>query len=162
VRRDRRALPAGGTVTGVAGLAAAVALTVASCSGTPPAVPLQPPAANAAAAATCGRLHAALPSTVAGRYRRRPVTPASASTAAWGDPPIALRCGVAPPPRPLVGDELVVDGVRWLAGQQGDVVSWRSLGRSVTVELDVPAGYDDQDAVLADVSPAVARTVPAR
>jgi Protein of unknown function (DUF3515) len=143
---------------GALGLLGSIA--VGGCSGGAPRVALAPPTPGPSAAEPCQRLHDALPDTVGDVHRARDVTPASPYTAAWGDPPIELSCGARPPNRPLTGDELTVDQVTWLGSQQGDVVTWRTLGRAVTVQLDVPNDYDDQDAVLADVSARVARTVP--
>ncbi|MFL6138045.1 MAG: DUF3515 domain-containing protein [Frankiaceae bacterium] len=141
-------------------LASFAALPLCGCSGGQPGVTLAPPVPGPSAAGPCARLHAALPHRVGDVHRARDVTPSSPYTAAWGDPPIELRCGVAPPARPLTGDELTVGAVTWLGSHQGTAVTWRTLGRAVTVQLDVPDGYDDQDAVLADVSARVARAIP--
>jgi hypothetical protein len=136
------------------------ALTLLSaCGGAGPAR-VTPPRPGPTAAAACARLHAALPETVADSHERRDVEPASRYTAAWGDPPIALLCGAPPPRRPLSGDQLTVDHVAWLVNRQGDVLTWVTIDRAVTVELDVPAGFDDQDAIASDVSAAVARADP--
>jgi hypothetical protein len=150
-RRPPLSRPALGIIAAAAGGAA-----LTGCGG-PGAASVTPPTPSASATSTCARLVAALPHRVADRHDRRDVTPASPYTAAWGDPAITLQCGVRPPNRPLSGDELTVGRVTWLANREGDVVTWVSLGRRVTVELDVPAGYDDQDAVVADVSAVVAR-----
>ena len=136
--------------------AAGILLAVAGCggsSGSPVAV--SPPTPTPAAASRCKLLVAHLPGTVADSYGRRPTDPHSAYTAAWGDPPIILRCGVAAPGSPLIGSELTVRGVEWLVNENGASVQWLTLARPVTVELDVPATYHNQDAILSDVSAAL-------
>jgi len=147
------------------GLALA-ALVLAGCSGGSAgggsAVAVSPPAVPAGARSACERLAAALPDRLGDIAARRAVTPSSPYTAAWGDPPIVLRCGAAPPRHPYTGDRLTIDGVSWLGSHQGDVQAWASLGRPVTVRLDVPLGYDEQDAILADLSAVLAAAVPAR
>ena len=136
------------------------AATLGACGGAGP-VALAPPTPGPSAAAPCARLRAALPSTVAD-HSRRDTDPSSTYTAAWGDPAVTLLCGTRPPNRPLSGDLLTIDRVSWLANRQGDVLTWVTVGRRVTVEVDVPMAYDDQDAIVADLSAAVARALPTR
>jgi len=70
----------------------------------------------------------------------RPVRSASAYAAAWGEPPIVLRCGV-PRPAALAADSslLLVNGVDWFVEPGSDTV-WTSVGRGVYVDVRVPSG----------------------
>ena len=61
---------------------------------------------------------ARLPDRLAGGLDRRTAT--GVATAAWGDPPVVLRCGV-PPPGPTGAPCLRVADVDWVAG---DVPDW--------------------------------------
>lgn len=134
---------------------AAAAALLGGCGSTaPPPVTVQPPTVGPATAARCHKIAARLPHTVADSYDQRTTKPPSYLTAAWGKPAIVFRCGVAAPPRPLTGAQISVNGVRWLV-TQGELVTWRTIGEGVTAEVDVPANYDDQDAILSDLSTAV-------
>jgi hypothetical protein len=54
-----------------------------------------PPTSTAApVVSACAALIASLPDELDTGVRRRPVTGDDTRTAAWGDPPITLRCGV--------------------------------------------------------------------
>lgn len=118
------------------------------------AASFSPAAANALT--PCTTLHQHLPKSLADHYDRRPVTPASPYVAAYGNnPAIVVRCGVASPSQPLTGNIITVDGVDWLVNPVGTAVAWVSLKRVATIEVDIPATYDDQDAVMHDLTPAV-------
>lgn len=98
-----------------------------------------------------------LPDTVLGAGRRPTGDPA---TAAWGEPPITLRCGVARPQALTPTASLVdVDGVTWLpvAGEGGTAfvaVDWPSKDDPVYVEVIVPDDYAPEAAALVDLAPA--------
>ena len=98
------------------------------------------------------------PETVAGAGRR-PTT--QEGTAAWGEPPITLRCGVPRPSALVPTSPLIdVDGIGWLPieGQGGSAfvaVDWPSEQAPVYVEVIVPAAYAAPADVLADISPAL-------
>ncbi len=113
----------------------------------------------------CADLLAALPDRVVGQ-ERRDVIPADAATSAWGDPAIILRCGVdRPPALRRTSFCLVVNGVSWLATQGGKPVEmtapvdgplvFTTIGRSVFVEVRVPADERPQADALVDVAAAV-------
>jgi hypothetical protein len=80
----------------------------------------------------------------------------SSFVAAWGDPPIVLRCGVD---RPAIlntaeAAQLIdVNGVLWQPDPQSDRTVYTAVDRRVYVEVTVPAG---QDQPLTDLAPAVA------
>lgn len=102
----------------------------------------------------------ALPDTVNGAGRR-PTD--QAGTAAWGEPPITWRCGVA---RPAALDPtsslLDVNGIAWLPidAAGGDVfvaVTWPTKQAPVYVEVAVPDAYSAPADVLLDLAPAMGR-----
>ncbi len=140
----------------VVGAVAAFALSACGESTVEVAVP-EPDGAGAAA---CRSLVAALPDVLDGAQQRA-VEPVSDLTAAWGDPPIVLRCGVARPeayePTSLVG---TYDGVDWLAVEQDDGYLFYAPGRVTWIEVDVPSAYAPEPNPLIDLAPAVSASVP--
>jgi uncharacterized protein DUF3515 len=136
-------------------LGVVVALGLGGCGGP---VGVDPPQPGATDAAQCRALIARLPTEVESQ-RRRDVTPSGALAAAWGDPPIVLRCGVATPaaltPTSFC---LEVSGVGWLPtvdGKEDDMTHppdgtavFTTIGRSPNVELSVPSAYSPQPEVL--------------
>jgi len=138
-----------------------VAASLTACAPGP--VPVTPPTAEPAGAQLCAALHARLPQKVGDLGRRR-TEPSSTRTAAWGKPPVVLRCGVAPPEgyRPDVASVTEVDGVGWFQHIAGATIEWIVVDRPVHVELAVPRTYDGQGAFLADLSAAINATLPKR
>jgi Protein of unknown function (DUF3515) len=125
-----------------------------------PAVPVEPPPSSAAAERACPALISALPTTLAG-LAARPVDSPSALVAAWGEPPVLLRCGTARPVG-FVGTAglTVVNGVSWFVQPRVATNIWTAVDRPVYLELTVPAKYvSDPAAVL---SPIIVKTLPAR
>ncbi len=132
----------------------------------------------------CGDLIENLPDSVDGSGRR-PTSPDSSATAAWGEPPIVLRCGV---PRPDALDSTAVlfdvDGIPWFpedlqagivfttiipAGlpvgpdpstipDTDDSTSDDLTSGYAYVEVIVPAAYPSPGSVLADLTPALAQS----
>ena len=143
----RRLIAAGAT-----GLCAAG--TLLGCA-TPVALP--PPASPPLA---CAALDAELPTRVAGQDSR-PTDPESTVTAAWGDPPISLRCGVPVPTayRPT-SQLLTINGVDWLPEPLTDGVRFTSIGRVANVEVTVPAAYRPEADIAVQLSGAVSRAIP--
>jgi hypothetical protein len=107
----------------------------------------------------CDRLLADLPSQVAGG-ERRDVSPYGAG-AAWGDPPITLRCGTtdAQGMSPAMACQ-VVDGVGWYAEELEHGYRFTTIGRQTYVEVVVPDTGDQASAALVDLAPAVRGAVP--
>jgi hypothetical protein len=134
----------------------AATLLLAGCTRD---VAVTPPATSAATTEVCTALAAALPASIAGTERRT-VTPATATTAAWGDPPIVLRCGVAQPaaflPTSLV---TTVDGVEWFAEQLTAGTLFTATGRTAYVEVAIPEAYEPA-AVLTGLAQAVESADP--
>ncbi len=134
----------------------ATAALVAGCSAG--AVAVGSPDLEPADAQACQRLVDALPDTVSdqpardvdGRYG-----------AAWGDPAIVLRCGVG---RPASFDELsscqITNDVAWyipeeqIVGGPVDIVM-TTIGRSVNVEVRLPAEYFPPANAMVDLADAV-------
>jgi len=117
------------------------------------------PSPDAAGRATCATLLAALPDKVEGE-QRRDATP-GVLTAAWGDPPITLRCGVAAPPGLTRSSEcLEVNGVGWFPEDVAGGVLFTSVGRAVFVEVGVPDDYAPEVNPLVDLAAPVAAHNP--
>jgi hypothetical protein len=142
-------------------LLAATALA-ASCTGsaTPavaPAVAVTPATGlSAHVRAVCAQVTRSLPREVAAGVGRRVLRPDDATVAAWGDPPVVLRCGVpAGSPR---DDPYEFDGVRWALHDTGASRTWTTLGRAVNVEVVVPDAYDGQAELLGGLATALAAT----
>jgi hypothetical protein len=118
------------------------------------------PRPSPAASAACTSLFAALPDDLDGAARRD-AEPSSDFTAAWGDPPITLRCGVDRPaaydPTSLLG---TYDGVDWLPVEADDGYVFYATGRVAWIEVVVPAAYAPEPNPLIDLASAVSANVP--
>ncbi|MGW1074622.1 DUF3515 domain-containing protein [Streptomyces sp. NPDC002537] len=154
------------------GLPALVVLFAASgcaAGGGPagPAVPTPPDRA----VGPCRALHKVLPESVDG-MKRRTADPVSDFTAVWGDPAIALRCGVQRPEVIRAGSKtyapstgsVEADGVEWLPERQPDgSVRCTTVQREVWVEVTLPkkvAGDAGDLGALTDLADAVKKTIP--
>ena len=163
------------TVTAAAAMAAAVAagavacLLLAGCASGgaghgDAAVRLVAPSPAPDASRYCAALARTLPARLDG-HRRRAVSPGSALTAAWGKPPIELRCGVRLPAALTPTAELtVVNGVSWFPQPPGAATPTRftEVGREAYVELTIPASYAPAGPILVAVSNALAPVIPAK
>ncbi len=127
-----------------------------------------PEPASQRAAAECAALTEAVPQTVADENRRS-TDPDSPLTAAWGDPPITLRCAVPEPEILVPGSktydptamEAYINGVAWLQEKTSDGYRFTAAQREVYVEVDVPSAYNSQEpAPLVDLSLAVIKSIP--
>jgi hypothetical protein len=125
---------------------------------------LVPPSPPPAVRAYCAALARELPSRLGG-LARRAVVPSSPLTAAWGNPPIVLRCGV-PFPAALAPTAVltVVNGVAWFPQPAGSATPSRftAVGREAYVDLGVPARYAPAGPLLVTISNAIAAAVPAK
>jgi hypothetical protein len=106
--------------------------------------------------AVCRSVTAALPKEVVVDVVRRRTTPEDGSTAAWGDPPIVLRCGTGPG-SPL-DDLYEFDGVQWAMHDTGDTRTWTTMGRAVNTQVVIPDHYSDQAELLGALAKALAPT----
>jgi hypothetical protein len=137
-------------------LAALGLIVVAGCSPGPAQVAVPSPAPEVAA--VCERLVKALPQKVLDAKRRK-TEPASPLTTAYGDPPIEVTCGVAPPAGMAQAQSqcFEVNGVGWFAREVGNGVIFTTIGRKVYLEVAVPSKYAPEANALTDVSEAVHR-----
>jgi hypothetical protein len=112
----------------------------------------------------CARLHAGLPSSLAGRDARD-VTPLSRRTAAWGSPAVTLRCGVQRPAGLGKKSQLVVvDGVGWYLRSDDAPYVFTAVDRITYVEVRVPRGVPRSEATapLADLAAPLKSALPPR
>ncbi len=140
-------------VVGAAATLAVVAASLAGCGSGQVAV--SAPSPSGAAATQCRHLLDALPQTVDGQQQRQ-ISPADAAAAAWGDPPIVLRCGVAKPAalRPTSPCP-TINNVGWFPQEQQDAWVFTTIGRSTYVEVRVPKDYTPEADALVDLAPAI-------
>ena len=142
--------------------AAPLAPTTAPARTAPlPAVKVAAPAAlSTAAQRACQGLVSALPTDL-GDLPGRPVDSSSPYVAAWGEPAVTLRCGVARPPSFIAtADVQQINGVTWFAERRGGTTAWTAVDRPVYVEVLVPAA--DASAPVARLSTPIAATLQPR
>lgn len=143
--------------------------------------------APAADSADCARLLAALPPDLAdgtedtgdtedtdGVPRRELAAPVPAGAAAWGEPPVILRCGLDRPPALTASSRLLdISGVQFLdltAGAPGrpggsgipavDVSTWVAVDRPVYVVVELPPEMGSGP--LQQIAGVMGRTLPRR
>ena len=101
----------------------------------------------------CERVVTALPDELAPDVARRVTAPPSTATAAWGEPPVTLRCGTEPGSR---RDDLYeLDGVLWAMHDSGDSRTWTTVAAKVPVQVVVPDVYSDQAEMLGSLAVAL-------
>lgn len=144
----------------VAGVGASVLLLLATGCGSIRVEGDGPDAPRARAA--CRDLVEALPERL--DDLERAATSGNEYAAAWGDPPVVLRCGVAEPAEltPVSRCERVGD-VDWFAPEaqsedQSSAVVLTTVGRDPRVELYVPASRRPPAGLLTDLADAVKQT----
>lgn len=153
VRRGAGPIPAG-TV--------GVVLAVLLASGCARPVAVDEPTPDPGAAAACRALIAALPDELDHAGRRRDVRPDSPLTAAYGDPPVTIRCGVPVPAALGAESQLVtVDGVDWLPEELTAGWLMTTVGRAASVEITVPDALGPAPSIAAALAGPIAATVPA-
>jgi hypothetical protein len=103
---------------------------------------------------SCRTLKAGLPEQIGSGIHLRRVDPVSDTTAGWGDPVIALRCGV--PEGSARDDPYTFNGVRWALHDTGASRTWTTLGRPVNVSVEIPDAYSSQAELVGKVSFVVA------
>jgi Protein of unknown function (DUF3515) len=100
--------------------------------------------APAAGSADCARLLAALPEKLDGGeqgalQRRQLAGPAPSGAAAWGEPPVVLRCGLDRPADLTVTSQLLaVSGVQFLELPSPGTSTWVVVDRPVYAVVDLP------------------------
>jgi hypothetical protein len=127
---------------------------LAGCSPGPAPVAVPSPAPEVAAA--CTQLVKALPGKVLDGKRRK-TSPESPLTTAYGDPPIEVTCGVAPPAGMAEAQSqcFEVNGVGWFAKEVENGFIFTTIGRALYFEVAVPSKYAPEANALTDVSDAV-------
>jgi len=106
----------------------------------------------------CAALLDALPDVVSDAVRRD-VAPASGRAAAWGDPPVVLRCGVPLPGEYRPESQLLdVDGVGWFPVDGDGGTFFTVADREPHIEVAVPDEYAPEADVLADLAAAIIST----
>jgi hypothetical protein len=141
----------------VAGVLALVAVCGTACGS----VDVRATNVSGSERSACAALVKALPDHVSDQPRRK--TSGNPLGAAWGDPPIVLRCGVGKPVDydPVVGCQ-TVNGMDWFVpekgmnDQQADVVM-TTYGRAPAVEVALPAKYRPPVAAMVDLAGAIAK-----
>ena len=111
-----------------------------------------------AGSTACEAAARAWPDSVAGQERRE-TTADTPAVAAWGDPAVIARCGLAPP-GPTTQECLRVDDVDWVVGELSDGVQFTTFGREPAIEVLVPSDYAPEPLLLPAFGPA-ARQLPA-
>lgn len=108
----------------------------------------------------CAALFADLPDTL-GNAVRRDVNLDDSLAAAWGSPPIVLRCGVGLPAAYRPDAQLFeVDGVSWLAEDGEGGRFFTSVQRQVLVEVAVPSDYSPEAEILTELADPIAGAIP--
>jgi len=127
------------------------------CGEVKVAVPVPTP--NAKDVAICQKLTPSLPEKVADQPKRE-VSDAPDLTAAWGNPPITLRCGVVKPAALEPTSSLItVNGIDWFAQQLSAGWQFTSMNTYVYVEVTVPESYSPEANALVDLSSSLKKLV---
>jgi hypothetical protein len=142
-------------------LAFGITLSIALLGACARPVEVSAPTPAPDVAEACAAFTAALPDELSTVGKRRDVTPRSDVTAAYGDPPVGVRCGVPDPTATGADPALVaVDGIDWIA--QELTGGWRltSVGRAANVEITVPTDQGPAPSVAADLATTIRATLP--
>jgi hypothetical protein len=118
------------------------------------AVPV-PQASAGLVVSACRALLAAVPASLDTNVRRRPVTGDATRTAAWGDPPVTLECGVPLPDQTVT--PVSIDGFPLVTVETGGTVTYTTSDRAVNARVTVPRSYDDQAYLVLPLLPALKR-----
>lgn len=132
--------------------------TAAPSALAPIAVPAPP--ANPAADAPCTKLLGTLPITLTD-LAGRPALSSWTYVAAWGDPAVVLRCGVARPTALAAGSSrfvLGVNGVNFFQAKQGETHVFTAIDRAAYIEVRVPDSYAQSP--LGPIADAIAKALP--
>ena len=118
-----------------------------------------PPKPDAATQAACVKVFAKLPVQL-GQLPPRRTQADSSFVAAWGDPAVVVRCGVAEPAvfGTAEAAQLVeVNTVLWQPDPQRDRTVYTAVDRSVYIDVTVPAGANQPLPLLAPAVSALPR-----
>jgi hypothetical protein len=147
-----------------AGAVACALASAALATGCSDTVSLDAPSLSGAGARACAALVDALPDQVADQPQRE-VDAGAGYGAAWGDPAIELRCGIARP-RELTSAAAcqVANGVGWFVPESQQTgrpedITMTTVGRAQYVEVRVPEEYFPPTTAMVDLGPALKRTI---
>lgn len=133
---------------------------VTACGTT--SVSLKPPnPTDATVMETCSTLKDSIPARLRGLHKVA-TSPASDLTAAWSDAAnsiVTLRCGVESFDT-ATSDILSVNDVDWAPTQRDRGTSFVTVGRQVTVQVDIPATLRPEASYLVPLADAIAAAVP--
>lgn len=122
--------------------------------------------APAAGSADCTRLLAALPEQLDGGelgdlQRRQLAAPAPAGAAAWGAPPVVVRCGLDRPTDLTPASRLLaISGVQFFTLPSPGTNTWVAVDRPVYVVVGLPPGTGS--GALQQIATVIANTLPRR
>jgi hypothetical protein len=92
---------------------------------------------------------------------RRPTEPTATTVAAWGNPPVVLRCGVGMPVGMTVTSQLSgVNEVDWYVEEQSTQRIWTTFARAANVEVAIPKSHDPAVGPIVDLAAAIKATDP--
>jgi hypothetical protein len=146
-------------VPGSAGGSASGSAAPETGAGSP--VPMPSRSLTSGDAAACLTLIAHLPRSVRG-LAQRPVTAGHEQNAAYGHPPITLRCGGVPLPS-LTPESTIwnLSGTCWYAdSSRPGATTWTTLGRRVPVAITLPGGYEGQGGWVQEFTASIVASVP--
>jgi hypothetical protein len=130
------------------GTAVAALCALAACGGSDQvhvAVPVPP----AGVATACASFLKALPNDLVPQQSRRPTTPASPYTAAFGKPAVTVRCGIAVPKHDPTAFVDEVNNVDWLQLSAPDGAQrYVSYTSRLVVDIVIPRPYLPADVLL--------------
>ena len=119
----------------------------------------EPRPASQRVASFCSDLLASLPDEVDPGVRRRPVSGTPALTAAWGDPPVTLECGVPAPERPE--EPVIVNGLTWSVRDIGAGFRWTTRDRAANVAVEIPDAYENGAEIVNPLAAPILGALPA-
>jgi len=125
-------------------------------------VPVAPVAQPGADTAACRAFMLALPADL-GTFRGRAVDGGGPGVAAWGDPPVILRCGLETPEDLTCSSSLIqVNKVSWLVLTASglDQTTYLAVDRSVRIAVTAPDGTSPD--AIGQISDVVAAALPGR
>lgn len=94
-----------------------------------------------------------MPERVGDQAQRDTTVP---GTAAWGDPPITMRCGVERPAVYTPTSKLLdVNGIGWLSEQTDDGSRFTSVATSPMIEVSVPFAQEPASGPLTEIAAAL-------
>ncbi len=104
---------------------------------------------------TCDPFLASLPVIIADQ-RLRETVPTDASTAAWGDPPIVVGCGVDVPTTFGPSSAVIeVEAITWFPEPLTNGTLFTTVDRSPRIQVTVPRDFTPEVNVLVDLAASI-------